>query len=121
MSGTLVVQERPEESTEPGQATEATDTTRASKVVEPIEENLILGRPIEDRSFEAVEASLGALTGIAVGAAVGGPVGAAVGGIVGVAAGVAAGEAVERKVGRAAETTCAVDEEPTEPGLRSGR
>jgi len=111
MSGTLEVQERPKDSTA---------TTQATEVVEPIEDNLILGRPVEDRGFEAVEAGLGALAGIAVGAAIAGPVGAAVGGIVGVAAGVAAGEAVERQVGRAAETTCAVDEEPTEPGPRAG-
>ncbi|MFZ5854022.1 MAG: hypothetical protein ACOYXS_05875 [Chloroflexota bacterium] len=109
MSGTLVVQERPETSLE------ATGATAAAEAAAPVEENLVLGRPVEDRSFEAVEASLGAMTGIAVGAAVAGPVGAAVGGIVGIAAGVVAGEAVERKVGRAAETTCAADEEPPEP------
>lgn len=76
----------------------------------PDEPGLVLGRPVEDRSFEAVEAGLGMAAGVAIGAAVGGPIGAAAGGLVGVAAGLVAGEALERHEGRAATTTDA--EEP---------
>lgn len=72
---------------------------------EPGEPGLILGRPVEDRSFEAVEAGVGMVAGLAIGTAVAGPIGTAVGGLVGAAAGLVAGEAVERAVGRAAETT----------------
>jgi hypothetical protein len=71
----------------------------------PDEPGLILGRPVEDRSFEAVEAGIGIAAGLALGTALAGPIGTAVGGIVGAAAGIVAGEAVERAVGRAAETT----------------
>jgi hypothetical protein len=71
----------------------------------PGEPGLILGRPVEDRSFEAVEAGIGMAAGLAIGTAVAGPIGTAVGGLVGAAAGLVAGEAVERAVGRAAETT----------------
>ncbi len=69
------------------------------------EPDLLFGRPIEDRSFEAVEAGAGLMTGLIVGTAVAGPVGTAVGGLVGVAVGIAAGEALERHEGRAATTT----------------
>jgi len=69
------------------------------------EPGLILGRPVEDRAFEAVEASVGLAAGIAIGSALGGPIGAAVGGLVGAAGGLAAGEALERAEGRAAITT----------------
>ena len=78
----------------------------------PPDEILIAGRPVEDRSFEAVEAGAGLLTGLLVGTAVAGPIGAAVGGLVGVAAGFAAGEALERHEGRAATTTDASEPEP---------
>lgn len=81
---------------------------------EPDEPGLILGRPVEDRSFEAVEASVGLAAGLAIGTAVAGPIGAAVGGLVGLAGGIAAGEALERAVGRAATTTDAGD--PKSPG-----
>jgi hypothetical protein len=77
----------------------------------PDEPGLILGRPIEDRSFEAVEAGVGLLAGMAMGSAVAGPVGTAVGGLIGVAAGIVAGEAVERAAGRAATTTDASEPE----------
>jgi hypothetical protein len=74
------------------------------------DEWLVLGRPVEDRSFEAVETGMGLVAGLAIGSAVAGPVGAAVGGIIGAAAGLAAGEAVERAAGRAATTTDVEDD-----------
>jgi hypothetical protein len=79
------------------------------------EPNLLFGRPVEDRSFEAVEAGIGFAAGLAIGTAVGGPIGAVVGGLVGLGGGIAAGEAVERAVGRAATTTDASDQEPPTP------
>lgn len=69
------------------------------------EQDLILGRPVEDRGFEAVEASVGFAAGLAIGTAVAGPIGALVGSLVGVTGGIAAGEALERAVGLAATTT----------------
>jgi hypothetical protein len=76
---------------------------------EPFEEPyLILGRPVEDRSFEAVEAGAGLAVGAAVGS-VAGPIGTAIGGLVGAAAGLIVGEAVERAAGRAATTMDAED------------
>ena len=69
------------------------------------EPGLILGRPVEDRSFEAVEAGLGMVVGMAIGTAVAGPIGAAVGGLAGAGAGFLAGEAIERAAGPAATTT----------------
>ncbi|MEW5990724.1 MAG: hypothetical protein AB1736_05175 [Chloroflexota bacterium] len=80
------------------------------------EPGLILGRPVEDRAFEAVEAGVGLAAGIAIGSAFGGPIGAAVGGLVGVAGGIAAGEALERAEGRAATTTDAAESDLPEPG-----
>lgn len=77
---------------------------------------IVHGRPIEDRSFEAVETAVGAAVGFAIGAAVGGPVGAVVGAVVGGTAGLATGEVVERAEGLAATTTDA--EEPQEPVAR---
>ena len=71
--------------------------------------DLLFGRPLEDRSFEAVEATAAFAAGLAIGTAVAGPVGAVVGGIVGLTGGIAAGEALERAVGRAATTTDAAD------------
>jgi hypothetical protein len=82
------------------------------KARERVEQDLVFGRPWEDRSFEAVEASAGFAAGLAIGAAVGGPIGAAVGGLVGLTGGIAAGEALERAVGRAATTTDAGDQDP---------
>ena len=79
---------------------------------EQIEEGLIAGRPVEDRSFEVVEVGVGASLGLAIGAAVAGPIGAAAGVVVGAAAGLVAGEAIERAVGHAAETTDATEHEP---------
>lgn len=69
-----------------------------------VQQDLILGRPVEDRSFEAVEATAAFAAGLAIGTAVAGPVGAVVGGLVGLTGGIAAGEALERAVGRAATT-----------------
>jgi hypothetical protein len=77
------------------------------------EDGLVWGRPVEDRSFEAVEIAAGASLGIAIGAAVAGPIGAGVGVVVGAAAALVAGEAIEHAAGRAAETTDA-----TRPGPR---
>jgi len=79
--------------------------------VDEIEDGLVAGRPVEDRSFEVVEVATGASLGIAIGAVVGGPLGAGIGGVVGAAAGLLAGETIEHAVGRAAETTDAVDED----------
>ncbi|HYN48555.1 MAG TPA: hypothetical protein VER83_06780 [Candidatus Nanopelagicales bacterium] len=79
---------------------------------EPIEEGLVAGRPVEDRSFEVVEIGVGASLGLAIGAAVAGPIGAAAGVVVGAAAGFVAGEAIERAAGHAAETTDATEHEP---------
>jgi len=78
------------------------------------EPNLLFGRPVEDRSFEAVEATAAFAAGLAIGTAVAGPVGAVVGGIVGLTGGIAAGEALERAVGRAATTTDAADHESSD-------
>jgi hypothetical protein len=80
------------------------------------EPNLVLSRPVEDRSFEAVEAGVGLAAGIAIGTAVAGPIGTAVGGLIGAAAGIFAGEALERAAGRAATTTDATDDESEPPG-----
>jgi hypothetical protein len=69
------------------------------------DQGLILGRPLEDRSFEAVEAAAGLALGMAVGTAVAGPVGTVLGGVAGATLGLVAGEALERAEGRAATTT----------------
>lgn len=82
---------------------------------EPAEPGLIAGRPVEDRSFEAVEVTVGIAAGIAIGTAVAGPIGAAAGGLIGAAAGIVAGEAVERAVGPAATTTNVGGPEPHKP------
>ena len=71
----------------------------------PRDPGLVMGRPVEDRAFEAVEAGAGLAVGIAIGAAVAGPIGAAVGAAIGVVGGLTAGEFVERHAGRAATTT----------------
>ncbi len=70
---------------------------------------LVLGRPVEDRSFEVVETGVGIAAGMAIGTAVAGPIGTAIGGLLGAAAGLVTGEAVERAAGRAATTTDATD------------
>jgi uncharacterized protein YcfJ len=88
----------------------ATAVAEREQPGEPDEDGLVLGRPIEDRSFEAVEAGAGMLAGMVVGTAVAGPVGTAVGALVGAAAGLAAGEALERHEGRAAHTTDATED-----------
>lgn len=88
----------------------ASDETRMN-ARERDEPDLLLGRPWEDRSFEAVEAGAGFAAGLAIGTAVAGPVGAVVGCIVGLSGGLVAGEALERAVGRAATTTDAGDHE----------
>lgn len=82
---------------------------------EPVEPNLVLGRPVEDRSFEVVEAGVGISLGMAIGTAVAGPIGTAVGGVLGGAAAIVAGEAIERAAGRAAMTTDATGDEPEPP------
>jgi hypothetical protein len=91
---------------------DATDEDLA-RVAWKDEQDLILGRPVEDRGFEAVEAGVGFAAGLAIGTAVAGPIGAVVGGLVGLSGGIAAGEALERAVGRAATTTDATDREPS--------
>ena len=82
--------------------------TRDSKT----EPGLVFGRPMEDRSFEIVEATAGLAAGVAIGAVVAGPVGAVVGGLAGAAGGFVAGEMLERAAGRAATTTDAGEQEP---------
>lgn len=82
----------------------------------PLEDGLIAGRPVEDRSFEVVEVGVGASLGVAIGAVVAGPLGAAAGGVIGAGVGLVAGEAIERRVGHAAETTDAAEHE--EPARR---
>ena len=77
-----------------------------------IERDMLLGRPLEDRGFEAVEATAAFAAGLAIGTAVAGPIGAVVGGLVGLSGGVVAGEVLERAVGRAATTTDAAEHEP---------
>jgi hypothetical protein len=77
---------------------------------EPDPEWLPAGRPIEDRSFEAVETTAGAAVGVAFGIALAGPIGALVGGIVGGAVAFEAGEALERSMGVVARTTDATEE-----------
>ncbi|NJD28243.1 MAG: hypothetical protein FIA92_08085 [Chloroflexi bacterium] len=69
-------------------------------------------RPIEDRSFEAVETTVGVVAGAAVGMVVAGPVGAVVGGAVGAGVAFAAAEAVERAQGLASLTTDAEEHPP---------
>ena len=97
----------PEPVGEPSEDPEAEAPTE-----EVIEEGLIAGRPVEDRSFEVVEVGVGASAGLAIGAVVAGPIGAAAGALLGAAAGIVAGEALERRVGHAAETTDATEHEP---------
>jgi len=89
------------------------DAEVEAPIPEEIEEGLIAGRPVEDRSFEVVEVGVGASAGLAIGAVVAGPIGAAAGAVLGAAAGFVAGEAIERRVGHAAETTDATEHEPT--------
>ncbi|HEY6056914.1 MAG TPA: hypothetical protein VIV06_02730 [Candidatus Limnocylindrales bacterium] len=84
------------------------------ELLEPGERGVVMGRPVEDRSFEAVETSVGMAVGLAIGTAVAGPLGAAVGGLAGAAAGLLAGEAIERAAGPAATTTdCERVQEPS--------
>lgn len=94
---------------------ETPDAALARVEPEPlVERDMLLGRPLEDRSFEAVEATAAFAAGVAIGTAVAGPVGAVVGGLVGLSGGVVVGEALERAVGRAATTTDAAEHEPTD-------
>ena len=85
-------------------------------VQQPIEDGLVAGRPVEDRSFEVVEIGVGASAGLALGAVVAGPIGAAAGAVIGGVAAIVAGEAIERRVGHAAETTDATEPAPTRHG-----
>jgi hypothetical protein len=93
------------------------DAAGAGEVEEaPLEDGLVAGRPVEDRSFEVVEVGVGASLGVAIGAVVAGPLGAAAGGVVGAGVGLVAGEAIERLAGHAAETTDASEHaEPARP------
>ncbi len=68
------------------------------------------GRPLEDRSFEAVETTAGAAAGVALGMALAGPIGAVVGGVLGGAVAFEAGERLERSMGLVARTTDATAE-----------
>ena len=87
----------------------AATTEEMSEAEESLEGGLIAGRPLEDRSFEAVEVGVGASLGLAIGAAVAGPIGAAAGMVIGAATGIVVGEAIERAAGHAAETTDATE------------
>jgi uncharacterized membrane protein len=62
-------------------------------------------RPVEDRSFEAVEITVGVVCGAVVGAVVAGPIGGVIGGVIGAAILFVAAEAVERSQGLASLTT----------------
>jgi hypothetical protein len=85
------------------------------------ETGLVMGRPVEDRSFEIVETAAAMVAGMAAGTVVAGPVGTAVGGVLGAAAGLAAAEALERAAGRAATTWDATaTEEPSGPTEAEG-
>ena len=84
-------------------------------VEDVIEDGLIGGRPVEDRSFEVVEVATGASLGVAIGAVVGGPIGAAAGGVIGGVVGFVAGESIEHAVGRAAETIDATEDDEGTP------
>jgi len=92
------------------------DAEVEAPIPEEIEEGLIAGRPVEDRSFEVVEVGVGAVAGMVVGTAVAPGVGTAIGGLVGGAVALVAGEALERHEGRAAQTIDAVDDEPVPHG-----
>jgi hypothetical protein len=74
-------------------------------------DDLVAGRPVEDRGFEAMETTLGLVAGAAIGAVVAGPVGAVVGGVAGAAGAFAAGEAFERHEGLAARSIDATEPE----------
>ena len=100
---------------EPAPAVEAETPVEALHEA-PIEDGLVAGRPVEDRSFEVVEVGVGAVAGMVVGTAVAPGVGTAIGGLVGGAVALVAGEALERHEGRAAQTIDAVDEEPVPQG-----
>jgi len=65
---------------------------------------LVLGRPAEDRTFEAVEVAIGVAAGAAIGGSIGGPIGAVAGAVVGAIVGATAGELIERAAGPAATT-----------------
>jgi len=91
--------------------TEPTQAPTPMEVHEPpVEDGLIAGRPVEDRSFEVVEVGVGASLGVAIGAAVAGPIGLVAGGVLGAAVGIVAGEVIERAAGHAAETTDATED-----------
>jgi hypothetical protein len=62
-------------------------------------------RPIEDRSFEAVETTVGIVCGVVVGMVIAGPIGGVVGGVIGAGIAFVAAEAVERSQGLASLTT----------------
>jgi hypothetical protein len=107
--------------TQPKTPPEPEPTVEAEAPVEslheaPIEDSLVAGRPVEDRSFEVVEVGAGAVAGMVVGTAVVPGVGTAIGGLVGGAVALVAGEALERHEGRAAQTIDAVDDEPVPHG-----
>jgi len=63
---------------------------------------LVLGRPAEDRTFEAVEVAIGIAGGAAIGGSIGGPIGAIAGAVAGAIVGATAGELIERAAGPAA-------------------
>jgi hypothetical protein len=78
---------------------------RPEQVAEAEDEpGLVLGRPAEDRTFEAVEITAGTAVGVAIGMAAGGPIGAVAGAVIGAVVGIAVGEALERAAGAAATT-----------------
>jgi uncharacterized protein YcfJ len=114
MVETIVRDEVVPEEPDPTEAAAESDAPleAASRIDARDDPLFVLGRPVEDRSFEVVEASAGMVAGLVLGTAVGGPVGMAVGGLVGAAAGLAAGEALERHEGAAAASTDATEAQP---------
>lgn len=75
------------------------------------ESGMLLGRPVEDRTFETVELVTVVAAGLIIGLELAGPLGAVVGAGVGALVGYNGAEALERAMGRVATTTDATPPE----------
>ena len=69
------------------------------------ESGMLLGRPVEDRTFETVELAAAVAVGLAIGLELAGPLGAVVGAALGALVGYNGAEALERAMGPVASTT----------------
>jgi hypothetical protein len=69
------------------------------------ESGMLLGRPVEDRTFETVELATAVAVGLVIGLELAGPLGAVVGAGLGALVGYNGAEALERAMGPAATTT----------------